>query len=107
MLERMEDFFARRIDGYEEHMLQEVEGCEEGYRRMATLVPGHTLNLLDLGCGTGLELQAIWGKKAGYYGVCHRFVPPNVGKAQRKVYGQKYDRGVRRLFPPSFWAQPF
>ena len=63
MLERMEDFFARRVEEYDEHMLQEVEGCEEGYRQMATLVPGNTLNLLDLGCGTGLELQAIWEKK--------------------------------------------
>ena len=32
MLERMEDFFARRVEEYDEHMLHEVEGCEEGYR---------------------------------------------------------------------------
>lgn len=26
-LEKMNDFFAARIDGYDEHMLKNVEGC--------------------------------------------------------------------------------
>lgn len=59
-LEKMADFFARRADMYDEHMLTEVEGCREGYEKMASLVPSDTQTLLDLGCGTGLELDGIF-----------------------------------------------
>lgn len=57
-LERMADFFIARLDTYEEHMLTEV-GKEE-YKKLAELVPESTEKLLDLGCGTGLELDEIF-----------------------------------------------
>ncbi|NMP38084.1 MAG: methyltransferase domain-containing protein [Clostridiales bacterium] len=60
IIEKMEDFFAARADGYDEHMLCEVEGCREGYKLMAQLVPSGAHSLLDLGCGTGLELDEIF-----------------------------------------------
>ena len=60
MLETMSDFFTARTDMYDEHMLTEVEGCKEGYIKMASLVPQETKTLLDLGCGTGLELDEIF-----------------------------------------------
>lgn len=59
-LETMSDFFTARVDGYDEHMLRDVEGCREGYPLMASLVPAQTRRLLDLGCGTGLELDEIF-----------------------------------------------
>lgn len=59
-LEQMADFFTARISGYDEHMLNDVEGCREGYAKMATLVPRSAKKLLDLGCGTGLELDEIF-----------------------------------------------
>lgn len=59
-MEKMDEFFAARVDGYDEHMLNEVEGCREAYGKMAELVPNNTENLLDLGCGTGLELEGIF-----------------------------------------------
>ena len=59
-LEQMSDFFTARVVGYDEHMINDVEGCEECYKKMATLVPPQTKNLLDLGCGTGLELDEIF-----------------------------------------------
>lgn len=59
-MEKMDEFFAARVDGYDEHMLNEVEGCREAYSKMAELVPENTENLLDLGCGTGLELEGIF-----------------------------------------------
>ena len=58
-LEKMADFFAARVDKYDEHMLSKVEGCREGYAKMAALVPKTAKCLLDLGCGTGLELDEI------------------------------------------------
>lgn len=62
VLEKMSDFFAARVEGYEEHMLNNVEGCKEGYVKMAELVPDDTQSILDLGCGTGLELDEIFKK---------------------------------------------
>lgn len=59
-LEKMNDFFAARVEGYDEHMLNDVPGCRNGYIRMAELVPCGTKTLLDLGCGTGLELDEIF-----------------------------------------------
>lgn len=60
MLETMNDFFTVRTEMYDEHMLKEVEGCKEGYKKMAAIVPEDTETLLDLGCGTGLELEEIF-----------------------------------------------
>lgn len=60
MLEKMDDFFSRRVDGYDRHMIQEVTGCQEGYVKMAELLPDSVVHLLDLGCGTGLELDEIY-----------------------------------------------
>ncbi|MBN1191657.1 MAG: class I SAM-dependent methyltransferase [Dehalococcoidales bacterium] len=56
----MSDFFNARVDTYDEHMLTEVEGCRDAYLKLAELVPGNTDNILDLGCGTGLELDEIF-----------------------------------------------
>ena len=59
-LEEMTAFFTSRLDLYDEHMLREVPGCRAGYARMAALLPEGTARLLDLGCGTGLELDEIF-----------------------------------------------
>ena len=61
-LEEMRAFFAARVDIYDEHMLNDVEGCREGYARMAALLPEGIHSLLDLGCGTGLELESIFAR---------------------------------------------
>jgi tRNA (cmo5U34)-methyltransferase len=57
-LEEMGSFFNARIDGYEAHMLREGN---EVYVETAKLIPAaRGLKLLDLGCGTGLELDEIF-----------------------------------------------
>ena len=61
MLEKMDDFFAARVDGYDEHMINDVGGCRECYEKMAEGVKIlGAKNILDLGCGTGLELDFIY-----------------------------------------------
>ena len=58
MLEKMSDFFEARIDGYDEHMLGAIEGAREFYPFTASQMPTFdACNILDLGCGTGLELR--------------------------------------------------
>ncbi len=61
-IEKMDEFFAARVASYDEHMLQNVEGCKNGYVKMAEILPLDTETLLDLGCGTGLELDRIFEK---------------------------------------------
>lgn len=60
MLEKMGEFFDRRLDGYDEHQLTVIDSAEIFYPFTASLLPmNHDAHVLDLGCGTGLEL--------GYY----------------------------------------
>ena len=61
-LEPMADFFTARLDAYEEHMLRDGD---DAYRKLAETVPENTKILLDLGCGTGLELDWIFKRFPG------------------------------------------
>ena len=62
-MEEMSVFFTRRVEGYDEHMLQNVAGCAEGYELLAQNLPENAEDVLDLGCGTGLELDAMLAKR--------------------------------------------
>ena len=58
MLEKMSDFFEARLDGYDAHMLRNIESAEEFYPFTAACLPRiPECRILDLGCGTGLELE--------------------------------------------------
>jgi tRNA (cmo5U34)-methyltransferase len=61
MLEKMDDFFTARVDGYDEHMKSNIEGASKFYNYTASLLPTEkNTNILDLGCGTGLELEELF-----------------------------------------------
>ncbi len=58
MLEKMSDFFDKRLDGYDEHMMSNIESANGFYLYTAELLPTtNGAKILDLGCGTGLELE--------------------------------------------------
>ena len=54
--EEMAGFFSRRLDIYEDHM----SVWAPAYERFAKLLPADCKSILDLGCGTGLELDVIF-----------------------------------------------
>ena len=58
MLERMAAFFEARLEGYDAHMLNDIESAKDFYSFPASLLPLEGgAEVLDLGCGTGLELE--------------------------------------------------
>lgn len=58
MLEKMGAFFEARLDGYDEHMLTCIKSAREFYPFTARCLPQSPgAKVLDLGCGTGLELE--------------------------------------------------
>jgi len=62
MSERMAEFFDTRAMGYDDHMRVNIDNFEEFYTAVTSAIredPGKK-NVLDLGCGTGLELQGIF-----------------------------------------------
>ena len=61
MLEKMSEFFEARLDGYDEHMLTNIESADEFYPYTAKQLPTTgNCHILDLGCGTGLELEEYY-----------------------------------------------
>lgn len=61
MLERMDCFFEARLDGYDEHMRRDIESADEFYPFTAERLPAApNCRILDLGCGTGLELEELF-----------------------------------------------
>lgn len=61
MLEQMSAFFEARLADYDAHMLQAIEGAAEFYPYTASLLPREEgTRILDLGCGTGLELESYF-----------------------------------------------
>lgn len=67
-LERMDDFFAARINGYDAHMKNDIEGASGFYVYTASLLPSAAgSRVLDLGCGTGLELEEYFALNPGAY----------------------------------------
>lgn len=58
MLEKMGEFFDKRLDIYEEHQLNCIDSAHEFYKYTARCLPMHSgCRIIDLGCGTGLELD--------------------------------------------------
>ena len=58
MLEKMAEFFEARLDGYDDHMISCIESAQIFYPYTAGQLPqGKNSRILDLGCGTGLELE--------------------------------------------------
>lgn len=54
--EEMAGFFSARLGMYEDHM----SVWQKAYEAFAQLLPDHCSVVLDLGCGTGLELDVLY-----------------------------------------------
>lgn len=103
MLEKMDEFFNSRIDGYEEHMLNAIESAKEFYPFTAGQLPiGDNISILDLGCGTGLEL--------GYYFEINpraRIIGIDLSEEMLRVLKEKYADRDLTVVQGSYFEIPF
>lgn len=61
MLEKIGEFFDNRLDIYDEHQLNCIESAKEFYKFTAECLPTRPgCRIIDLGCGTGLELEGYF-----------------------------------------------
>jgi tRNA (cmo5U34)-methyltransferase len=82
VFEKMDEFFTFRLDNYEEHMLK--DGGDEVYRKFGELVPANSHKILDLGCGTGLELDEVFRRLPGVAVVGIDLTPAMLEKLKQK-----------------------
>ena len=102
-LERMDDFFAARVDGYDEHMWTTIEGASDFYAYTASLLPMEKeARVLDLGCGTGLELEEYFrlNPEADVPGI-------DLSEAMLKALQEKLPDRKIRLILGSYFDVPF
>ena len=102
-LERMDDFFAARVNGYDEHMRTNIEGASDFYSFTASLLPAEKESrVLDLGCGTGLELEEYFrlNPEADITGI-------DLSEAMLKALKKKFPNRKIRLILGSYFDVPF
>ena len=102
-LERMDDFFAARVNGYDEHMRMTIEGASDFYAYTASLLPMESgAKVLDLGCGTGLELEEYFNfnPDANVTGI-------DLSEAMLKSLKEKFPNKSINLVLGSYFDVPF
>ena len=103
MLEKMSDFFEARLSGYDTHMLNDIESAREFYPFTASLLPiKENCRVLDLGCGTGLELEF-------YYPLCPTALVTGIDLSVGMLAAQekKFSDKKIKLVVGSYFEVPF
>ena len=103
MLEKMDDFFAARIEGYDQHMMSTIEGADSFYAYTASLLPAKSdAAILDLGCGTGLELEKYFEVNPGA-----AVTGIDLTEAMLKALREKFPDKKLSLICGSYFDEPF
>jgi len=72
MLEKMNEFFDKRIDSYDEHMRDTIEDFDMFYKQVIKPVENkENLKVLLLGCGTGAEATFLFDKSPQAQVTCY------------------------------------
>ena len=102
MLETMAAFFEARLEGYDAHMLTEIQGAAEFYPATAALLPATPgARVLDLGCGTGLELEFYFAVNPGA-----RVTGIDLSAGMRTARKEKFPNRELTLVQASYFDAP-
>lgn len=102
-LEEMSGFFEARLDMYDEHMMTDMIDAKEVYTFTAQALPvKEGCKLLDLGCGTGLELEF-------YFPLCPTAQVTGIDLSQGMLsrLGEKFPGKDLTLIQGSYFQVPF
>lgn len=103
MLGRMDNFFENRLTGYDEHMLKNIESAREFYKFTAEQLPMKPdSKVLDLGCGTGLELEEYFSLNPNA-----RITGIDLSKAMLTTLAAKFPDKELNLINGSYFEVPF
>ena len=103
MLEKMDAFFEARLDGYDSHMMQNIAGAEAFYPFTAQCLPAEPgCSVLDLGCGTGLELEFYFQKNPSA-----RITGIDLSRGMLHALQHKFPDKYIRLICDSYFDAPF
>lgn len=102
LLEKMAAFFEARLDGYEEHMLKNIESAEEFYPFTVQQLPdGEGAAVLDLGCGTGLEMDFYFRRNPAA-----KITGIDLSEGMLRAFAEKYPDKVLNLICGSYFDVP-
>ena len=106
--ELMAEFFDRRVDGYEEHVREILPGFDGFYSSVAGQIPatGEPLSILDLGCGTGLELDFIFARAPNAVITAVDLSSKMLAKLKAKLEHYRYGPQVE-IVQGSYLTMPF
>ncbi len=103
MLEKMSAFFEARLESYDEHMRKNIASAEEFYPFTAAQLPrAEHSRVLDLGCGTGLELEE-------YFAFCPsaRVTGIDLSRGMLDALAAKFPGRALTLICGSYFEVPF
>ena len=107
-LEEMSRFFENRVGGYDEHMRATIEGASAFYAYTAAQLPQQPgARVLDLGCGTGLELEEYFAlnPEAEVTGI--DLCRPMLDELEAKFPGQKLNLRCESYFDADLAPESF
>lgn len=102
-LEKMDAFFEARLADYETHMLQNIDGAQAFYAATAEQLPPMSgAAVLDLGCGTGLELRWYYQKNPSA-----RITGIDLSKGMLDMLQARYTEKTPKLICGNYFDVPF
>ena len=108
MLEPMGAFFDSRLRDYEEHQMTCIESAPEFYSFTADCLPAEPgAHILDLGCGTGLELDFYFRRNPSAKITGIDLAPGMLGELQKKFPEKELDLILGSYFDVPFGTAVF
>lgn len=108
MLERMGQFFDDRLAGYDEHQLTCIDSAREFYPFTASCLPRQKgAKVLDLGCGTGLELEEYFKLAPSVKVTGIDLAPGMLAELERKFGSEQVELVLGSYFDVPFGVSAF